>query len=119
MNFTQFYSRLGISFDLYSGESHVSHDTMLKIEQDLKEKEIYKEDDGVWVVDTIDSGAKPGAPPVKIRNRGGSTTYTLRELATFLDQEETRMFDKMIYVVGNDHTHHFQQVFKIIRLLGR
>ncbi|KAF2740541.1 Nucleotidylyl transferase [Polyplosphaeria fusca] len=116
-DYIKLYARLGIKFDEYSGESQVSHDKMLEIEQALKDKEICKESEGAWIVDMRDHGAKSGA--AIIRDRTGSTAYALRDLAAVVDRAEKDGFDKMIYVVANDHNQHFSQIFTILKGMGQ
>ncbi|PSN65640.1 Nucleotidylyl transferase [Corynespora cassiicola Philippines] len=114
-NYTEFYSRLGITFDEYSGESQVSPETMAEIEQMLKDKGISEESGGAWIVHMQKLGAKTGT--AIIRDRSGSSTYLLRDLAAVIERSRKYQFDKMIYVVANDNNAHFSQFFKIIKAL--
>jgi hypothetical protein len=54
---------------------------------------------------------------VIIRDRDGSRAYSLRELAAILDRFRKYSFDKMIFVVANDHDQHFSRIKKILELL--
>ncbi|ODH26027.1 hypothetical protein ACO22_04867 [Paracoccidioides brasiliensis] len=45
------YARLNIAFDEYSGESAVRPETVEKVERILKEKGIYEENQGLWIID--------------------------------------------------------------------
>lgn len=116
--YTKMYSRLNITFDEYSGESEVSlaSDTVTEVESILKDKGIYEEQDGAWVINFDKHGAKLGTATV--RGRNGSTTYLLRDIATVFDRFKTHSFDKMIYVVCEQDVH-FRQVFKAVDLMGR
>jgi arginyl-tRNA synthetase len=113
--YTKLYARLNVSFDEYSGESQVSLETMDEVEGTLKSKGISEEIDGAWIVDLKKHGLKPGY--VIIRNRNKSRTYQLRDLAAVLDRSRKYSFDKMIYVVADDHKQHFQNIVKILELL--
>ena len=115
--YVETYARLGIKFDEYSGESQVSlnPEAFTEVETALKEKGIYKEQDGAWVIDYDEHGARLGS--VTVRGRNGSTTYLLRDIATVLDRFKTHSFDKMIYVVCEQDVH-FRQVFKAVELIG-
>jgi arginyl-tRNA synthetase len=112
LNYTKFYARLGITFDEYSGESKVGQETMAEIEQLLKEKNIYEESEGAWIV-KLD--AKSGKAVV--RDRSGSSTYLLRYLAAILERSRTSDFDKMVFV-ASDRSGHFSKMFKIFEALG-
>ncbi|KFZ18424.1 hypothetical protein V501_01226 [Pseudogymnoascus sp. VKM F-4519 (FW-2642)] len=112
------YAKLNIKFDEYSGESRVSLDpeAIAQVESMLKENDIWEEKDGAWVIDFDKHGAKLGS--AAIRDRNGSTTYLLRDIATVFDRLKTYEFDKMVYVVCEQDVH-FRQVFKAVELMGR
>lgn len=114
-NYTKLYGRLNVAFDDYSGESQVNTETMNEIEGILKEKNLLEESGGSWVIDMKKHGSKAGT--VIIRDRTGSPTYHLRELAAIIERYRKYEFDKMIYVVASDHTTHFQRIFKIVDLM--
>ena len=59
-NYTKFYERLGVRFDEYSGESQISPDTMVEVEQMLKEKGISEESGGSQIIHMQNLGAKSG-----------------------------------------------------------
>jgi arginyl-tRNA synthetase len=115
-HYIKLYPRLNVSFDEYSGESQVSPETMAEVEDMLKSKGISEESGGAWIVDLKKHTGKPGR--VIIRDRNGSRTYHLRELAAVLDRSRKYSFDKMIYVVANDHDVHFSHIIKILELVG-
>jgi arginyl-tRNA synthetase len=114
-NYTSFYDRLGIRFDEYSGESTVSQEVMAEIEQLLKDKDLSEESGGAWIVHMQKLGAKAGT--AIIRDRSGSSTYLLRDLAAVLERSRKFAFDKMVYVVASDNSVHFSQLFKVLEAL--
>lgn len=114
-NYTKFYQRLGVQFDEYSGESQIKQETMVEVEQMLKEKNISEESGGAWIVHMQDLGAKAGT--AIIRDRSGSSTYLLRDLAAVLERSRKYNFDKMIYVVASDNSVHFTQLKQILEAL--
>jgi arginyl-tRNA synthetase len=114
-NYTSFYDQLGIQFDEYSGESKVSQEVMAEVEQLLKDKELSEESGGAWIVHMQKLGAKAGT--AIIRDRSGSSTYLLRDLAAVLERSRKYAFDKMVYVVASDNSVHFSQLFKILEAL--
>jgi arginyl-tRNA synthetase len=116
-NYTKLYARLNIAFDEYSGESQVSPSTMTEVEAILKEKGLLEESGGSSIIDMKKHGGKSGT--VIIRDRAGSSTYFLRDLAAAVERSRKYSFDKMIYVVAADqHVIHFSRLFKILQLMG-
>ncbi|KAF3038772.1 hypothetical protein E8E12_000549 [Didymella heteroderae] len=114
-NYTDFYNRLSVQFDEYSGESKVSQEVMVEVEQLLKDKDLSEESGGAWIVHMQKLGAKAGT--AIIRDRSGSSTYLLRDLAAVLERSRKYAFDKMVYVVASDNSVHFSQLFKILEAL--
>jgi len=114
-SYTKLYARLNVSFDEYSGESQVNPSTMAEVEEILKKKGLYEESKGAWIVDLEKHSDRTGH--CIIRDRTGSSTYLLRDLAAVLERSRKYSFDKMIYVVGADNTTHFSRLFKILELM--
>jgi len=107
------YSMLGIQFEYYHGESH--YNQMLERVIDLaREKGIARESEGALIVDleTYD------LPPVMLRKQDGATLYITRDLAAAIYRRERFNFAKSLYVVGAEQTLHFQQLFKVLELMG-
>jgi len=111
--FDQVYKRLGVRFDVVSGESQYEKrmpDTIRRLE----EKGLAKLDDGALIVDL-----KPyKMPPVMLRKSDGATLYDTRDIAAAEQRWEQYHFAKMIYVVGGDQKLHFRQIFKVLELMG-
>jgi len=116
--YTDLYSRLNITFDEYSGESQVTPDTIAEVESVLKEKGVYHESEGAWVIDLQSCGAKGGLGMAIARFRNGTTSYLLRDVATVLERSRKHSFDKMVYVVSSRQDLHFQQLFASLELMG-
>ena len=57
-------------------------------------------------------------PPALITKNDGSTLYMTRDLAAAIYRKNTYDFDKCIYVVGSQQSLHFQQLFKVLELMG-
>ena len=111
--FNRVYDMLGISFDSYNGESFYS-DKMDAVIEELKEKNLLKESQGAQIVDLEEY--KLG--PALITKSDGSTLYITRDLASAEYRKKTYDFAKSIYVVASQQNLHFQQLFKILELLG-
>lgn len=116
--YTNAYQRLGIKFDEFSGESQVSLESVAEVESVLKEKGVYQESDGSWIIDYTKHGPKSLGVSV-LRGRTGSTTYLLRDIAAALDRSKKYSFDRMIYVVTAEQDIHFQKVFQALRYMGQ
>ena len=112
------YARLNTSFDEYSGESQVEPDSIKKVEAILAEKGILKEDKNALIVNFKDHGA-PKLGVAIIRNREGTSTYLLRDVAAVIERAEKHQFDRMVYVVSSEQDDYFQRLFKIVELMGR
>lgn len=112
------YERLNIKFDEFSGESQASPESIAEVESVLKEKGIYEESDGSWIIDYSKHGPKSLGVSV-LRGRTGSTSYLLRDIAAVLDRNRKYAFDKMMYVVSADQDVHFQKVFQALRYMGQ
>ncbi|KAF2665909.1 arginyl-tRNA synthetase [Microthyrium microscopicum] len=116
-HYTKLYSRLNVTFDEYSGESLVTAETMNEVESILKAKGLSEQDSsGSWIVDLKKHSNRSGA--VVIRDRTGSTTYQLRDLAAILERSRKFNFDQMIFVVAKDHSTHFQRIKQVLELMG-
>ncbi|KAM5371718.1 hypothetical protein ACJZ2D_007883 [Fusarium nematophilum] len=117
-DYTASYSRLGVAFDEYSGESQASAESIAEVEKALKENGVYEEHDGGWMIDFSKHEAR-GLSTAVLRYRNGTTSYLLRDLAAVLDRYKTHSFDKMIYVVVMEQEMHFHRVTKTLELMGR
>jgi arginyl-tRNA synthetase len=112
------YQRFGVRFDEYCGESKINPETITEIETKFKESGEYEESEGAWVVDFEKHNWK-GLVSQTLRDRSGSSTYLLRDVAAALERDRSFAFDKMIYVVSSRQNLHFRQVMKVLELLGR
>ncbi|KAK7404124.1 hypothetical protein QQX98_010082 [Neonectria punicea] len=117
-DYKESYARLGIQFDEYSGESQVSAESVEEVETALKEKGVYEEHEGSWMIDFSKHNAK-GLSTAVVRYRNGTTSYLLRDLAAVLDRAKAHSFDKMIYVVAMEQEMHFHRVTKTLELMDR
>ena len=111
--FARVYDLLDIEFDSYAGESFYS-DKMDSVIAQIKEKGLLKESQGTNVVDLEEYNM----PPALITKNDGSTLYMTRDLAAAIYRKNTYDFEKCIYVVGSQQSLHFQQLFKVLELMG-
>ena len=112
-NYELIYDLLGIKFEYYHGESH--YNQMLEKVIDLvREKGIARESEGALMVDL----EQYDLPSVMLQKKDGATLYITRDLAAAIYRYETFDFARSLYVVGAEQTLHFQQLFKVLELLG-
>ena len=111
--FARVYDLLDIEFDSYNGESFYS-DKMDRVIDIIKDKGLLEESQGTNIVDL----EAYNMPPALITKNDGSTLYMTRDLAAALYRKENYDFEKCIYVVGSQQSLHFQQLFKVLELVG-
>ncbi|KIL42755.1 arginine-tRNA ligase [Jeotgalibacillus alimentarius] len=110
--FNSIYQLLGVTFDSVQGEAFYN-DKMDRVVQLLEEKELLEESDGALVVETAE-----GMPPCLIKKKDGTTLYATRDLAAAIYRHETYGSERSLYVVGNEQTLHFKQLFHVLQKMG-
>jgi arginyl-tRNA synthetase len=110
------YAILNVDFDSWVGEAFFAGrlEPVLKL---LESKKLLTISQGAEVVDLEAHGAA-GMPPALIRKTDGSTLYITRDLAAALYRHEEYSFERSFYVVDNGQALHFQQLFKVLELMG-
>ena len=108
------YSKLGVDFDLWYGESDADKyiDELVSI---LTDKKLLHESEGAMVVDVEEEGDKVPIPPVIIRKSDGSSIYATTDLATIIQRNRDFKPKKIWYVVDKRQDLHFTQVFRCAR----
>ena len=108
------YKRLNVTFDSYAGESFYN-DKMQPVLDELEEKGLLELSDGAKVVRF--EGDK--MPPCLLVRSDGATLYATRDLAAAVYRKKTYDFYKCLYVVAYQQNLHFQQIFEVLRLMGK
>lgn len=111
--FDKIYQLLGISFDSVNGEAFYN-DKMDEVVAMLEQKNLLVKSGGADVV-LLD---EYGLPPLLIRKSDGATLYGTRDLAAALYRQKNYQFEKSFYVVGQEQSLHFKQVFLVLQKLG-
>ncbi|MHC1683772.1 MAG: arginine--tRNA ligase [Clostridiaceae bacterium] len=111
--FQSVYDLLDVKFDSYAGESFYN-DKMDVVVEEIKNKGLLEESKGAQVVNLEEYNM----PPCIILKSDGATIYATRDLAAAKYRKDNYDFVKSIYVVGNDQSLHFKQVFKTLELMG-
>ena len=111
--YNKVYDRLGVKFDHYFGESFYN-DMMPDVLEELKEKNIAREDQGALVV----FFEEDKLPPALVQKKDGSFLYATSDLATIKFRKNELNVDKAVYVTDERQQNHFKQVFEISEMLG-
>ena len=111
--FDRVYKLLDIDFDNYNGESYHS-EYIPEVIEELKEKNLLVESDGAQIIDL----SQFDLPPSIIIKSNGSSAYVTRDIATAINRKKEYNFDENLYVVATQQNLHFQQLFKILELMG-
>ncbi len=111
--FQRLYGYLGISFDSYEGESFYQ-DRLPELVARLRNSGLLVESQGAWIVplDAYD------LPPALILKTDEATLYLTRDIAAAEYRFQKWEFEKLIYVVGAPQKLHFQQLFRVLELMG-
>ena len=111
--FDRVYKLLDIDFDNYNGESYHS-EFIPEVIEELKEKNLLVESDGAQIIDL----SQFDLPPSIIIKSNGSSAYVTRDIATAINRKKEYNFDENLYIVATQQNLHFQQLFKILELMG-
>ena len=111
--FDRVYKLLDIDFDNYKGEAYYSK-YMPEIIEELKEKNLLVESDGAQIIDLSEFDL----PPSIIIKSNGSSAYITRDIATAINRKKEYNFEENLYVVATQQNLHFQQLWKILELMG-
>jgi arginyl-tRNA synthetase len=114
VEYEKIYKRLGVSFDIFSGESQVS-DGMEAAFEVMKAKNLLFVNEGATLIDLEPYGKALGK--CLIKKRDGTSLYITRDVAAAKGRFDKHQFDKMIYVVGDAQMHHFAQLFQVLKLM--
>ena len=112
--FDKIYDLLGVKFDSTKGEAFYS-DKMQEVIDLLEKSGKLVESQGAKVVNLEDQGI---STPCIIQKANGSSIYATRDLAAIMYRARTYDFDKCLYVVGEEQSLHFKQVFAVAKYLG-
>ncbi|QCR34274.1 arginine--tRNA ligase [Lysinibacillus sp. SGAir0095] len=109
--FEQIYHMLGVSFDSFHGEAFYNH-KMQPVVDELTQNGLLKESDGAMVVQL------ENMPPCLITKKDGATLYATRDLAAAIYRHKVYQPAKLLYIVGNEQSLHFKQLFAVLKKMG-
>ncbi|MBI3019208.1 MAG: arginine--tRNA ligase [Deltaproteobacteria bacterium] len=111
--FKKIYAELDVHFDEISGESLYDEKIAPTISY-IKSKIQTQISEGALIINL----EKYKMPPALLLRKDGASLYLTRDIAALLDRYNRYHFDKILYVVGDTQNLHFQQLFKLIELMG-
>lgn len=112
--FDKIYKLLDIKFDSMNGEAFYS-DKMQEVVDLLEKSGKLTTSNGAKIIDLTDEGINT---PCIIQKANGSSIYATRDLAAILYRARTYNFDKCLYIVGEEQSLHFKQIFAVSKFLG-
>jgi arginyl-tRNA synthetase len=110
--FQRMYAALGVEFDIYKGESDYEP-ALPGVVAQLQERGLASESEGALVVNLDQFGL----PVALVRKTDGATLYLTRDIASLEDRIETQKPEHILYVVANQQSLHFEQLFAVAQLL--
>ncbi len=114
IEFDKIYKKLGIKFDLWLGESFY-HANLEKVVKMALTKKIARVSDGAIIIPFLDS---ENEAPMVIQKSDGAFLYPTTDLATIIYRVNRFRPAKILYVVANQQSLHFEQLFKASELLN-
>jgi arginyl-tRNA synthetase len=111
--FKRIYKMLGIEFDSFTGESFYNEFMDSAIEK-LKKAGLTQKSQDALIVNLEEYNL----PACLIRKKDEATLYATRDITAAIYRYDTYHFHKLLYVVGSAQKLHFQQVFKVLELMG-
>jgi len=110
--FNRIYNRLGVTFSTQIGEAFYEKD-LSGVINFLKEKGIAKESEGALIIEL----ERFDLPPAMVRKSDGATLYFTREIANLKYRIEEYNPKRILYVVANEQTLHFSQLFAVAKMM--
>ncbi|MCR5097498.1 MAG: arginine--tRNA ligase [Lachnospiraceae bacterium] len=111
------YDALGVSFDLWKGESDADPYIPDMVEK-MKADGFAYESEGALVVDVSEPTDTKEIPPCMILKSDGAALYDTTDLATLIWREQDYHPDEVIYVVDKRQELHFIQCFRCAKKTG-
>ncbi len=108
------FAALGVEFDEWKGEAD-AHPFIAPMIEDLKAKGAAEESEGALVIQVGESGDKKEMPPLILLKTDGAVMYGTTDLGTIIDRVQSHNPAKIIYVVDQRQSLHFEQVFRAAR----
>lgn len=105
------YDGLGVSFELWRGES-TCFKSIPKLLSILNDKKLLRLSEGATIMDIAEETDKKELPPLILKTQNGSFGYQTTDLATIYERMEEFNPDEIWYVVDARQDMHFVQCFR-------
>ena len=111
------YGSLGVTFDLWKGESD-AQPYIPGVIEDLEKRGLARESQGALVVDIAEDADSKELPPCIIRKSDGAALYATSDLGTIIEREKDFSPSRYIYITDKRQELHFIQVFRVAKKAG-
>lgn len=108
------YDYLGVSFDLWLGESD-AYPFIPEVASSLEKENLLESSEGAKVVDVAEDTDKIEIPPLIFQKSNGAYLYGTTDLATLWQREKDFKPNKVLYVADSRQNLHFTQVFRVAK----
>ncbi|XP_033635589.1 probable arginine--tRNA ligase, mitochondrial [Asterias rubens] len=115
--YTSTYTKLGVAFDVYEGESQYLEKAKNLLQLLNKENLLHISERGTGVVN-LESLSHPQHKCPTLMKSDGSSLYLTRDIAAAMDRYERYTFDKIHYVVDKSQEVHFSQMKGVLKKLN-
>ncbi len=107
------YKTFGSEFDFWTYESEIYDKAKPIIDEGIKEGLFFNNERG-----DLAAKLEPDLPDKVVLRADGTSVYITQDMALAKFRFQKYKIDKMIYVVASEQNLHFNQLFKILELLG-
>jgi arginyl-tRNA synthetase len=107
------YKILKVKFDYTLGESFYN-EMLPEVVREAAGKKIAQRSEGAMIINLDEFNL----PPFLVQKSDGAYFYATTDLAAVKYRKEKFAADKILYVVSNEQSLHFQQLFRAVELLG-
>ncbi len=106
------YDYLGVSFDLWLGESD-AYKYISKVKEELLSLHLLKESENAKIIDVTEENDKKEIPPFIFQKSNQAYLYSTTDLATIYQRYQDYKPNKILYVVDIRQNLHFTQLFRV------
>ncbi len=108
------YDFLGVSFDLWLGESD-AYTYIPSLTKELESLDLLKSSEGAKIIPVSEETDKIEIPPCIYQKSNGAYLYSTTDLATLYEREQDYHPNKVLYVADSRQGLHFTQVFRVAK----
>ena len=112
------YDYLGVSFDLWLGESD-TYKYIPEVTKELESENLLEESEGAKIVYVAKEEDKKEFPPLIYQKSNGGYLYGTTDLATIYQRKKDFNPDKILYIADKRQDMHFTQVFRVCKKLEK